>query len=224
MLNFLYAVRKRVRRFTGVGSIRAWLDFHVFVGTMSPLVIAFHAAFQSNNLLATGTSIALSVVVFTGIVGRFIYSVVPAAGGQAVELADLLGDWERIREGIQPLVAQVGNPAALRTLFEEATKPPQGGSILRVFPLLTTTTLQTRWRLRRVRRLFRERSIYREVREGYLRLQRLRLQIAFYNGLRGLLRGWRVFHASLAIFMVFVIAAHIGLSLYLGYGFQFGLR
>ncbi len=58
------------------------------------------------------------------------------------------------------------------------------------------------------------------MRPAYLRLQRQRLRIAFYDGLRGLLRGWRVFHVSLAVFMVFVMAGHIALSLYLGYGWK----
>src|SRR5207253_3099457 len=73
MSNFLYPVRKRAKFLSGKGSIRGWLDFHMFVGFMSPLVIAFHAAFQSNNQLATGTAAALLVVVLTGIIGRFIY-------------------------------------------------------------------------------------------------------------------------------------------------------
>jgi hypothetical protein len=49
-------------------------------------------------------------------------------------------------------------------------------------------------------------------------MRRLRIQIGFYRSLKRLLGGWRVFHASLAVFLVVAIAAHIGLSLYLGYG------
>jgi len=74
--NFLYAARKRFAFLADAGRIRTWLHVHVFVGFMSPLVIAFHAALQSRNLLATGTTIALTVVVLTGIVGRFVYGVV----------------------------------------------------------------------------------------------------------------------------------------------------
>jgi thioredoxin reductase/Pyruvate/2-oxoacid:ferredoxin oxidoreductase delta subunit len=160
--NFLYALRKRWKRLRALGGIGSWLDFHVFVGFMSPLVIAFHAAFQSNNLLATGTAGALGVVVGTGIVGRFIYGLVPSSGGKALELADLLARYERAREEIEGRHA-VGRVARAR-------------------------------------------------------LARLRFQIRFYSGLKRLLRIWRIFHASLAIFLVLAIAAHIGLSLYLGYG------
>jgi hypothetical protein len=34
------------------------------------------------------------------------------------------------------------------------------------------------------------------------------------------MRTWRVFHASLAGFLVVAIAAHIAVSLYLGYGWR----
>jgi hypothetical protein len=159
--NFLYAARKRWKRLAALGSIGGWLDFHVFVGFMSPLVIAFHAAFQSRNLFATGTSVALAVVVGTGIVGRFIYGLVPSSGGKALELAELVGRYERERD---------------------ALADPRAGRL------------------------------------GRYRLARLRFQIRFYGTLKTLLRGWRTFHAALAVFLVIAIAAHIGVSLYLGYG------
>ena len=94
--NFLYAARKHWKRLDPLGNIRTWLDFHVFVGTMSPAVIAFHAAFQARNLLAIATAGSLCVVFVTGLVGRFIYSLVPSAGGAAVELEDLLARRARL--------------------------------------------------------------------------------------------------------------------------------
>ena len=105
-------LRKRWRRLGALGNIRGWLDFHVFVGFMSPLVIAFHAAFQSNNLLASGTAGALAIVVTTGIIGRFIYGAVPSDGGKAVELADLLARFERLRDDLGPLLAARRGPGA----------------------------------------------------------------------------------------------------------------
>jgi hypothetical protein len=150
--NFLYAARKRWKRLDQLGNIRTWLDFHVFVGTMSPAVISFHAAFQAKNLLAIATAASLGVVFTTGIIGRFIYSLVPGAGGEAVEVEDLIARRERL-----------------------------GG----------------RHRLAALR---------------------LRLQIRFYASLKRLLRGWRTFHATLAVFLVLAMALHIGVSLYLGYG------
>ena len=78
----------------------------------------------------------------------------------------------------------------------------------------------TRLRLLLVRGQFPDRDDYAEFREGYLRLHRIRMQIAFYQSLKNLLRAWRLFHACLAGFLVVTIAAHIAVSLYLGYGWR----
>jgi thioredoxin reductase/NAD-dependent dihydropyrimidine dehydrogenase PreA subunit len=105
--NFLYAARKRLLFLADAGRIRTWLHLHVFVGFMSPLVIAFHAAFQSRNLLASGTAAALGVVVVTGIVGRFVYGVVhspkrgsPVSDARARRLKGFLGGWRTLHAAL----------------------------------------------------------------------------------------------------------------------------
>jgi dihydropyrimidine dehydrogenase (NAD+) subunit PreT len=214
--NFLYAARKRSRWLTRLGGIRGWLDFHVFVGFMSPLVIAFHAAFQSNNLLATSTATALAIVVGTGMVGRFIYGAVPSDGGKAVELSDLLASFERLRDEQGPRLAEAGAPA--RALLDRAVAPLRAGSLALLFVLMPMEALLLRARLVLVRRRFPSRSAFLDFRRAVVRLARIRWQIRFYASLKRLLRGWRAFHATLAVFLVLAIAAHIGVSLYLGYG------
>jgi thioredoxin reductase/Pyruvate/2-oxoacid:ferredoxin oxidoreductase delta subunit len=213
--NFLYALRKRWKRLSALGKIGSWLDFHVFVGFMSPLVIAFHATFQSNNLIATGTAIALGIVVSTGIVGRFIYGVVPLDGGKEVELADLLTRFERIRADVAQLPRLSD---AARALVARVTSPVEATALSLVFLRLPLESLSLRLRLLLVRRKFPTRARAKEFRGAVLRLEKLRWQIRFYASLKRLLRGWRAFHAALAMFLVVVIAVHIGLSLYLGYG------
>ena len=105
--NFLYAARKRFLSLADAGPIRTWLHFHVFVGFMSPAVIAFHAAFQSRNLLATGTAVALAVVVATGLVGRFVYALVhsprrgsPVSDARARRLQGFLGGWRTLHAAL----------------------------------------------------------------------------------------------------------------------------
>jgi len=220
LLNFLYPVRKRTRALAGVGSIRSWLDFHMFVGFMSPLVIAFHAAFQSNNQLATATAAALLVVVLTGIFGRFIYGLVPSSGGKDVELKDLLGQWDRLKARLEPMIQDSDDPALLQRVFAAAARPPRRGSLLGLFLRLPFARLAAGLRLLRASGHFADGDAYAEFREGYLRLHRIRTQIGFYQALKRLMRTWRVFHASLAGFLVVAIAAHIAVSLYLGYGWR----
>jgi dihydropyrimidine dehydrogenase (NAD+) subunit PreT len=216
--NFLYAARKRFAFMTGWGHIRSWLHFHVFVGFMAPLVIAFHAAFQSRNLLATGTALALAVVVVTGVVGRYLYGLVPSAAGHVLEMEELQARFVRLRDEVEPLVKGARDPARLRALFDRVTAPARGGSLLGLLVAVPLQAVGSRADLFRVRALFATRQAFADFREAFLRLRRLRVQIGFYRSLKGLLGSWRVLHASLALFLVLAIAAHIGLSLYLGYG------
>ncbi len=218
--NFLYPVRKRTRALTGLGDIRDWLNFHVFVGFMSPLVIAFHAAFQSKNVLATATAGALGIVVGTGLIGRFIYGLVPSVDGHSEELELIAGRFERLRAQVEPLLAGARERSRLEKLVASATAEVPRSSLIVALLREPASGIRFRLRLVRVRFLFTSPSQYARFRISVLRLRRLRFQIAFYGGLRNLLRNWRVMHASLAVFLVFVMTVHIGVSLFLGYGLK----
>jgi len=215
--NFFYAVRKRTRALTGFGNIKGWLDFHVFVGLMSPLVIAFHAAFQMNNQLASGTYAALAVVVSTGLVGRYIYGLVPAHGDAAVELEDLSANFERLRAFAAPELAHARGGTAL---LDRATAPVRSGSLLALFLRWPFETAALRLRLALLRRRLQNPDHYPDLRSALVKLARLRWQLRLYGSLKSLLRGWRLFHATLAVFLVLALTAHIGVALYLGYGLR----
>ena len=221
MSNFIYPARKRLRSLSGVGRISDWLDFHTFVGFMSPLVIAFHAAFQSNNLLASCTAAALGVVVFTGIVGRYIYGLVPSAAGKVVQVADLLGKWERLRDRMRPLVDASDDPELLHSMFDQAATPAKGGSVIALLARTPFVRVRDRVRMFRARFHFEDKADFAEFERGYRGLEQMRVQVAFYDGLKRLMRGWRLFHTALAVFLVVTISAHILVSVYFGYRWIF---
>jgi hypothetical protein len=49
----------------------------------------------------------------------------------------------------------------------------------------------------------------------------LQAQVGFFRALKRLMSVWRVFHVVLAVCLVVMIAAHIGVSLFLGYQWIF---
>lgn len=216
--NFLYAARKRIDALRGVGSIRSWLTWHMFVGFMSPVAIAFHAAFMSNNLIATSTYLSLLIVVGTGMIGRYVYGLVPGAGGKSPELAVLKAQLERQRRTVD----DSGWPRALHSVWERAASPPaEGASLLVGLVTLPLARLRDRLVLWSARSAFTDGDAWRRVRETLAELERLRMQVGFYRGLKRFLSVWRVLHVTLAILLVMVMTAHIGISLYLGYRWIF---
>jgi NAD-dependent dihydropyrimidine dehydrogenase PreA subunit len=217
LTNFAYAVRKRWRRLAGVGHLGSWLDLHVFVGIMSPIFIAFHAAFQSNNHLATGTYWALAVVVATGLVGRYLYGLVPRAADTSVELADLLGQVERLKDRLQPILAEGALAAPLPELFAEAVAMPSRAPFLAQLLVSLPGAVAFRLRLSAgLRRLPAGERV--ALRDGLLGLHRLKIQAGLFGGIRRLMRVWRSVHVALAILLVMALALHVGVAVYLGYG------
>jgi hypothetical protein len=178
-------------------------------------VIAFHAAFQMNNQLAGGTYAALGVVVCTGIVGRYIYGLVPADGDVSEELEDLAANFERLRAFAAPELAHTKGG---ETLLAQATAPVRSGSLLELFVRFPFESAALQLRLWSLRRRLQFPEHYPDLKAALVKLARLRWQLRLYGSLKALLRTWRLFHATLAVFLVLALTAHIGVSLYLGYG------
>jgi thioredoxin reductase/NAD-dependent dihydropyrimidine dehydrogenase PreA subunit len=216
MSNFLYAARKRWQKLRGVGKIRDWLTFHMFVGFMAPLVIAFHAAFQSNNTLATSTAASLTVVVLTGMVGRLLYGLVPMQNGQLIELNDLHRKWGGLKAQAEALV-RGARGSALHPLVRSLEDEVHARSAAREMARFHMDTVVLHLKLRRAKSAFGDAEHYLDFARTMGALNLVRVQVTFYQALKRMMSAWRVLHVALSLFLVMMITAHIALSLYLGF-------
>ena len=73
VMNLSYLVRRRLAG-SRLGSMRMWLDIHVFTGLTAATLVTFHSAFQLRTPIATISAASLGVVVLTGLIGRFLCS------------------------------------------------------------------------------------------------------------------------------------------------------
>lgn len=217
--NFLYPLRKRLGFLKGTAPINRWLNFHVFVGLLSPAVIAFHAAFQSNNLIATGTFASLLIVVVTGLVGRFVYGLIPRAQGRLLTREALEAQVRDLLDTIGTRILKTRAPGALqRSLQTIRPRFDRSSSVLGLFVRYPTAWLLQRVEVWRRRDLFSTHEAHRSYAHGAHQLLRLKFQLELYESLRRFLGWWRVLHVALALFLVVIMGAHIGVALYLGYG------
>ena len=210
LLNFVYAARKRVRRFKRRGPIGPWLRFHVFVGLMSPAVILFHSAFQWGNHLATATYLSLVVVVVAGLIGRFIYGFHRIDGSDAHRIGELRASFRAV---LERLPGGVGSDMTAALAAGTIRDPKSLGALLLMMP---GQALALRWCLARRRYGFIDGSDYREFRAQALRLRRLELKLRFEAAWKRLMRIWRVVHVTLAIMLVGLIGVHIWVSVRVG--------
>lgn len=103
----LYSLRKRaVRR--PWGSLRSWLQVHIFTGIVGPYLVFLHSAWSFRGLAGV-VMLLTAVVVASGFVGRYIYTSVPrTADGFMLEAAALRSQLADARSELERLPRQAG--------------------------------------------------------------------------------------------------------------------
>ena len=85
----LYSVRKRVKALRRAGPIARWLDIHIYLGVVGPLLIILHTAFKVGGLVALSFW-SMIAVALSGVVGRFLYLHIPRTrAGEELSLREL---------------------------------------------------------------------------------------------------------------------------------------
>lgn len=91
----LYMARKRYRIFSRLGFLKHWLEFHIFLCTLGPILVLFHTSFKFGGIVAISFW-SMVAVFLSGIIGRFIYIQIPRTiEGRELslnEVRDLKGD------------------------------------------------------------------------------------------------------------------------------------
>lgn len=212
VLNLSYLVRRRLAG-TRLGSMRVWLDLHVFTGLTAATLVTFHSAFQLRTPIAATSAASLGVVVLTGLIGRFLHALTPAA------------DRERLREALDAAeAAWPGSRRGLSTAIEALPGPqlPSNASLLRSLLAIP------RWR--RTARARREAlTLILPLRTGSTRAQRRVAKLlltaagrdAGSSGMAALLRSWRGLHRFFALLMLAAVMLHAGIAWYYGYRWIF---
>ncbi len=111
---FIYPIRKYWKPLQNFGTLRAWFAIHLVFGICGPILILFHAAFQTRSVNGRVAFWSMIVVVISGIIGKFIYvHVYENLDGSSARLRDvelqLSGKQDRARgaKGFSPLALEL---------------------------------------------------------------------------------------------------------------------
>jgi hypothetical protein len=72
----IYMLRKRIRKFSRMGLLKYWLEFHIFLCILGPVLVLYHTAFIFGGLVAISFW-SMVAVVLSGVIGRYIYLQIP---------------------------------------------------------------------------------------------------------------------------------------------------
>ncbi|MBI1196162.1 MAG: transcriptional regulator [Gammaproteobacteria bacterium] len=229
-LQLAYTFRKKLGFMRRWGRVKYWFQIHMFIGVFAPVLIMFHANFGLGSMNSNIALFSMLLVVFSGIVGRYIYSKIHLGlYGRRATLQDVQTAFARQQHVMHEIVA--ADPAFEERLHRIEKRLVNHGMSLfgQIFtaPFLPLRILGYRFMLRRrmnkiLRRLAVERgwtSLKRHAKRrqagrvinGYLYSLRGVVEFALYTRLFAL---WHVLHIPLFTMMVLsgivhVIAVHM---------------
>lgn len=218
----MYMIRKRVRRFARVGILKYWLEFHIFLCLLGPVLVLFHTAFKFGGIVSVSFWCMVAVVV-SGIIGRYIYLQIPhTIEGREMSLAELDLKKEEFRQLLQGRY-QLNLQLSEEILQAIKSRPNRtGGNILSRF-------LKKYWFEKRVIQQIKTRLktnlLSDQIRKELLHLIRheikLNRKIDRLLTMQNLFRYWHVAHLPFALVMLLIMLVHIGVALAFGYRWIF---
>ncbi|HAF28096.1 MAG TPA: hypothetical protein DCG75_03515 [Bacteroidales bacterium] len=218
----LYMVRKRNRAFSRLGVLKHWLEFHIFLCTLGPIMVLFHTAFKFGGIVAISFW-SMVAVFLSGIVGRFIYIQIPRTiEGRELSLSEvrdmktdiglLIKDSIQLdKESYDIIVDSVKKKIELYHKF-----------LLVRFIRKYRDDLKT---IRKVKAVLKKNKVAKVMKNKVLRLVKndisLNRRIERLVTMQNLFKYWHVAHLPFAIVMLVIMIIHVAVTLVFGYRWIF---
>ena len=221
----LYSSRKRWRALANLGRIKNWLEFHIFLCLLGPILVVYHTTFKVGGLVAVSFW-SMAAVVLSGVIGRYFYVQIPK-GIQGNELSsqELVAENEKIAEALR---RQFGLDANLLKLIDTAAlpgKPVAEMGILEVVSFFIVNDLTRRSRLHTLFETLKRRGLHGQVllriRDMASRRFMLTRRIAFLQQFKRIFHYWHVVHLPFSIVMFVILSIHVGVAIAFGYTWIF---
>lgn len=219
---FLYMARKRIALFSRIGVLKYWLEFHIFLCVLGPVLVLYHTAFKFGGLVAISFW-SMVAVVLSGIIGRFIYIQIPRTiegrelslkevRGAKTDLGELLRkEYDLEEESFQLIVSSLDDEA-------------ETSSRLLVIRLIKKMR-QDRRAYKRIDSELRKNQLTRPER---LKIKRLVINEIVLNRKIGrlaymqrLFEYWHVAHLPFALVMLIILVVHVVVTIVFGYKWIF---
>jgi hypothetical protein len=219
---FTYMARKRYRFLSRLGLLKHWLEIHIFLCTLGPILILFHTALKFGGLVAISFW-SMVAVFLSGVVGRFIYLQIPRSiEGRELSLAEVRG----LKNDVAGLVKNSHN-------LDEESYNIINDSIKKKVELYHKNIL-----IRYIRKYFDDNRSIRAVRsvlkknnlpeaesKNILALVKddimLNRRIERLDTMQSLFKYWHVAHLPFALVMIVIMIIHIGVTILFGYRWIF---
>lgn len=217
-----YMARKRYRFMSRLGQLKHWLEFHIFLCTLGPILVLFHTAFKFGGLVAVSFW-SMVAVFLSGVIGRFIYIQIP----RTIEGREL--SLNEVRE----MKTDVAGILKTSYQLDEDSFSIIVESIKKKIELYHRNPLvryirkhrDDRRSIRSVRNVLKKNKLSGKDQKKIMSLVRndisLNRRIERLALMQNLFKYWHVAHLPFAIVMLIIMIIHVGVTLTFGYRWIF---
>lgn len=197
-----YILRKRLKVLSRVGLIKHWLEFHIFLCTLGPVMILFHTAFKFGGIVSISFW-SMVAVVASGVLGRFIYLQIPRTiEGREMSLQEVKTLQEQMKQEIEDLGFAEG----------ELMWATSGGAVSES-PRLVKAFIADKQKISTIKKALTASGVSRKDQKRVLSLikneRTLNRRISRLLTMQKIFRYWHVAHMPFAIVMLTIMVIHV---------------
>ena len=219
---FSYIGRKKKKFLPRVGALKYWLEFHIFLCSVGPLLILFHTAFKFGGIVSISFW-SMVAVVLSGIIGRFIYIQIPRtiqgrelSLSEIKEMKDNMSQHLRVKYGLHDTVYQRLIEETQRK-FEYSDEP---------FLKRIGRRIQYNRKVKgEVRAILSNTALSGKDKRGVLKLVQnemtMNARISRLQTMQKLFKYWHVAHLPFALIMLVIMVIHVAITIAFGYRWIF---
>lgn len=219
---FGYIAKKKYKVLHRFGRLKYWLEFHIFLCTLGPVMILFHTAFKFGGIVSISFW-SMVLVVASGVVGRFIYIQIPRTiEGRELSLSEvksMKGNLDDILRNSYQLDA-----SSEQSILAAASMPSQasGGGF---FPKMIHKFLEDKKKIQRVKTVLRQNNFSGPDIKHVVQL--VNNEISLNNRIDRLLlmqklfRYWHIVHLPFALIMLIIMIIHVAVTVTFGFRWIF---
>jgi hypothetical protein len=221
----MYSSRKRWRAIANLGRIKNWLEFHIFLCLLGPMLVVYHTTFKIGGLVAVSFW-SMAAVVLSGVIGRYFYVQIPKGiHGNELSSQDLVAENEKIAETLRK---QFGFDANLLKRIDKAALPSRPVAEMGLMEVISFFIVNDLMRRSRLHTLFEElerrglqAQMLSRIRVMASRRIMLTRRIAFLQQFKKIFHYWHVVHLPFSIVMFVILSIHVGVAIAFGYTWIF---
>jgi len=217
----LYSSRKRLRVFGGLGKIKHYLEFHIFLCLLGPILVLYHTTFKFGGLVAVSFW-SMTAVVLSGLVGRYFYVQIPKGiQGNELSIAELSAENERLSALLSQNFGMGSEVVRRIDAVALPSKPVAEMSLLEALSFFVVNDLTRRGKLHAIfshleRKTLRP-DIVRKVRGIAEKRIVLTRRIAFLQQFKQIFHYWHAVHLPFSVVMFVILLIHVGVAIAFGY-------